>query len=326
MKNIAKVVLIFLSFSLFSCETNTAENQEEIIDEYYLQAVTSSGKVYKIGNNTGEAAVIAQIPTQHNLLILQSICRVDSKIYAIESSYIPNPNRLIIYDLNQNSTSHVQLVFPNSILSAMSEPFVVTMKHNGSQFLALVVDTSGNSSRLVAIDDQSFEVTDLGIYFTTMNVTSTVWIENDLFISTMQNGLYKINLSTNSITELLDNGNRIYGTRLSKISNSKLAVLKRINSLMNGVKPFEYDLTLNTFTDKSLGNNYSVGSVYGNSFFYQDEVLDFVFLEEYDGTSNDGSIVEFPSHIIKANYTTNEIKTVRLPQREDNIIIIGIVE
>mgnify|MGYP007061002439 CR=1 FL=1 len=259
--------------------------------------------------------------------MLSTICRVDSKIYAFEVIAYPLQT-FLIYDELTNSTTTAQLAFPNSITSVMNGPIISSLKYNGSELIALVIEEySNNQGRIVSIDLESYEVTDLGISFPQKDVVSIELIDNDLFLATLQNGLIKVDLSNGSITELTDDGNRIKGTRLTKISDSKLAVMNRISGFVNGIKPFEYDLTNNTFSDKSLGNNYAVGSITGKSFFYQGEVLDFVFVENNEEEPNeDGSIVEYSNYILKDNYQTNEIKTVKVSKKEANIVIVDIVE
>ena len=157
---------------------------------------------------------------------------------------------------------------------------ISNLKYNGSELIGLVVDEySNNPSKIVSIDLENYEVTDLGISFPQKDVFSMELINNDLFLTTKQNGFIKLDLNNSSVTELTDNGNRITGTRLTKISDSKLALMKLISGYVNGIKPFEYDLTNNTFSDKSLGINYFVGSVNGKSFFHNGEVLELVTVE-----------------------------------------------
>lgn len=327
MKKISISLFVFmLSVFIYSCGSSDDNSDVVVVDDYYLQAVTSGGKIYKIGNNTGEATQTGQIPTQFNTIILQSICSVDSKVYAFEGSYFPSPNRLLIYDKLTNTTTFEQIILPPSILSTMGDPFITTMKYNGSKFIAVVVDNMGNTNKVISINPNTYEVTDLELSFVDMNPISIELINDDLFIATAHNGLHKVNINANSTTELLDNGNRIIGLRIAKMSNSKLIVMKHINSIVNGIKPFEYDLNLSTFSDKSLGNNYAVGNIRGNSFFYNGEVLDLVYLEGNDEPSNGGGIVQFPTHLLKVNYQTNNIKTVKVSKHEANIVIVGVVD
>lgn len=343
MKKISVFLSVFvMSIFALSCESSDditdnnqnveipEEEEEEIIivDDYNLLAVTSEGEVYKIGNNTGEVNQIGQIPTLYNLIMLSTICKVDSKIYAFEVIAYPSQT-FLIYDELTNSTTTTQLTFPSSITSVMNGPIISNLKYNGSELIALVIEEYSNiQSRVVSIDLESYEVTDLGISFPQKDIISMELINNDLFAATSQNGLIKIDLNNGSVTELQDNGNRIVGTRLTKISDSKLAVMKIIPGIFNGIKPFEYDLSNNTFSDKSLGNNYAVGNITGKSFFHNGEVLELVFIENNEEEPNeDGSIVFHPNYILKANYQTSEIKTVKvLNEQEANIVIIGIVE
>jgi len=326
MKKISVFLSVFI-MSIFALSCGSSDDiidnnqnievpEDEVVDDYNLLSVTSEGDIYKIGNNTGAVNQIGQIPAQHNLIMLSTVCKVDAKIYAFEAIAYPSQT-FLIYDELTNSTTTMQLTFPNSIASVMNGPMFSNLKYNGSELVALVIDEySNNPSKVVSIDLQSYEVTDLGISFPQRDIISTELINNDLFLTTRQNGFIKLDLNTGSVTELTDNGNRITGARLTKISDSKLALMKLISGYVNGIKPFEYDLSNDTFSDKSLGINYFVGSVNGKSFFHNGEVLELVSIEN-----------EIGQYILKANYQTNEIKTVKiLNEYEANIVIIGIVE
>jgi hypothetical protein len=321
-----KLPLLLLAFSLFnfSCSSDdsgtpvTPEPEiPEVTDDFKFLSVNSAGKIFEIGNNTGYTETIGHITSQANLLMLSTICNVGSKIYAIESSYVPAPNILTIYDKVTKTTTTQQLTLPTTITTLMNDPFITNLEYNGSEFIAIVSDnmSSHNPPRMISINPQNYQTTDLEISFTQRDVISTELINNKLYVSTQQ-GLLEINLTTKTITELQANGTQIVATRLAKISNTRLALMCFVPGVVNGVKPFEYNLTNNTLTEKATGNVAGVGHPSGASIFHNDQYLNLVFTTE----SKFG--------ISKINYEINQAQFVELNHDliGSNAIIVDILE
>jgi len=322
MKKKLIVLLTLISLFTISCSNSdeTSDNTLPVVDNYKLLSVSSEGKILEIGNNTGDIKIIGQIKNQFNLIQLSSICNVSSKIYAIEASYVPSPNILLIYDKSTGVTTTHQIIFPTSIATTMADPFITNIEYNGSELIAIVSENQPNNSRpnkIISINLQNYETTDLNINFYQRSLTSTELISDKLYVSTRNEGLIKIDLTQKIVTELKDNGAQINATRLAKISSTKLCIMKLgIPQYINGVKPFEYNLETNLLSDKSSGDVFAVGNITGGSKFHNEEYLNFVFNTD----SKFG--------ILKINYTNNERKFVALDRDivSANTIIIDIIE
>lgn len=319
-----KLPLLLLAFSLFnfSCSsddsgTTPVTPEPEVTDDFKLLSVNSAGKIFEIGNNTGHTETIGHITSQANLLMLSTMCNVGSKIYAIESSYVPAPNILTIYDKVSKTTATQQLTLPTSITTLMNDPFITNLEYNGSEFIAIVSDnmSSHNPARMISINLQNYQITDLEINFSQRDVISTELINNNLYVSTRQ-GLLEINLATKTVTELQANGAQIIATRLAKIGNTKLALMRFVPGVVNGTKPFEYNLTNNTLTEKAVGNVAGVGHPSGGSLLHNGEYLNLVF-------TNDSKF-----GVSKINYETNQAQFVVLNHDVigSNAIIVDILQ
>lgn len=326
MKKLPILLLTFVSLFSFSCSDSeenpviTPEVPEEIVDDFKLLSVTSEGKIFEIGNNSGETTTVGQITNVANLIQLSTICQVGSKIYALESSYVPAPNILIVYDKLTGATTTQQLVLPLSVSSTMMDPFITNLEYNGSEIIAVVSENMPNDShpnKIISINLQNYETTDLNINFFQRTLRSTELIGNKLYISTHSEGLLEVDLTLKTVTELQANGTHVNATRLVKLSNTKLGLMKfGVPQVVNGVKPFEFDLANNTLSDKSAGNYFAVGNVTGGTVFHEEEYLNIVF--------NENS--EFG--ILKINYANNEREFVPLDPNVlgGNAIILGVNE
>lgn len=316
MKKFPLLLLTLVSLLVMSCESE--ESTSAIVDDFKLLTVTSEGKIFKIGNNTGNTENIGQIANQSNLIMLSTICNVGSTIYALEASYVPAPNRLIIYNKTNNTTTTQQIILPASLSSTMLDPFITNIEYNGTELIAIVSENMPDNShpnKIITINLQNYQTTDLNIAFYQRSLASTELINDKLYVSTRTEGLLKIDLTLNTVTELQANATRINATRLVKVSNSKLGLMKfGYPEFVNGVKPFEFDLTNNSLIDKSQGAVFAVGNTSGGTVFYNDEYLNLVF--------NTNSSLG----ILKMNYNSNVTNFVPLNQSVlgSNTTIIGI--
>lgn len=321
MKKASLLILTAISLLILSCESTneTINNPAPVTDEYRLLTVTSEGGVFEIGNNTGTTTKVGQITNQANLIMLPSVCNTGTKIYALEATYVPNPNILIVYNKTTGTTNTVQLTLPSSITSSMTDPFVNTLEYNGTELIAVVNENMPNNTRpnkIISINLQTYEVTDLEISFFQRIITSTAFINNNLYLTTSQ-GFLKINLIDKYVTEIMRNGQRFAGTRIANIDNSKIALMEfGIPVLSNGVKPFECNIDNNTFTDKSSGHNFGTGNINGDSVFYHGEFLNIVFRED----SSFG--------LLKLNYQNSAINFVPLSYNQlgGNTVIADIID
>lgn len=321
MKKLPLFLLTLMSLFVLSCGGSDESSEEipEIIDDYKLLSINSEGGIFEIGNNTGDTHIIGQITTVTNLIQLATICNIGTKIYSIEASYVPSPNILTIYNkLNGTTTTH-QLILPPSVESAMFDPFITNLEYNGSEIIALVSESEPNNSRpnkIISINLENYQTTDLEIDFFQRTLRSTELINDNLYVSTISEGLLKINLTNKTVTELQADGNEVNGTRLAKIGNNRLALMKPIPGVVNGVKPFEFNLDTNTFSDKSMGDYFALGNTTGGTVFHNDQYLNIVFNQE----SKLG--------LLKVNYENNATEFIELDYDilDGNAMIVDVIE
>ena len=325
MKKLSILLLTLVSLFTMSCSNSDEapeqqpEIPEEIVDDFKLLSVNSAGKIFEIGNNSGQITTVGQISTVANLLQLSTICQIDSKIYGLESSYAPAPNIMIVYDKITGTTTSHQLVLPPSVSTVMNDPFIKNLEFDGSQLIAIVSENMPSSNhpvRVISINPQNLQTTDLNISFFQRSLTSTELIGNKLYISTRTEGLLELDLVSKTITELQSGGNRINGTRLAKLSNTKLGLMRfNVPNVVNGIKPFEFDLSTNLLSDKSAGNFFALGNVTGGTIFYN-EYLNFV----YDENADFG--------ILKINYSNNEKEFIEISGNitGSSTLILDIIE
>ena len=312
------LILLLTSVSLLVISCGPEESTSAIGDDFKLLTVTSEGKIFRIGNNTGNTENIGQIANQSNLIMLSTICNVGSTIYAFEASYVPVPNRLIVYNKLNNTTTTNQIILPASLTNTMLDPFITNIEYNGTELIAIVSENMPDNShpnKIIAINLQNYLTTDLNIAFYQRSLASTEIINDKLYVSTKTEGLLEIDLTQHTVTELQANTTRINATRLVKVSNSKLGLMKfGYPEYVNGVKHFEFDLTNNSLTDKSQGAIFAVGNTSGGTVFYNGEYLNLVF--------NTNSSLG----ILKMNYSNNVTNFVQLNQSVlgSNTTIIGI--
>lgn len=298
---------LLLSILILFISCTSSDSNDNVSDDYKLITVNSEGEIFDIGNNTGIISQIGQINAPNNLLILSSIVNLDSKILSVEAN-VSSPNVIFEYNKSNNTTTNINLNIPNSVTSSMNEPFLGSMTFDGNSILAVVNENLPNNthpSKLISIDPQTYNVTDLDISFYQVGVTSILYANGKLYISTLNNGILEVDLSLKTVNAITSN---IGTTRLIKINETTLAY----NQLggtnwVNAMKPYEINLTNNNISDKSQNIFYTLGNINGNGFYTNSEVINIVFK-----LNNDFGF-------LKMNYITNETKFVPL-----NVEMIGV--
>ncbi|MEZ4853364.1 hypothetical protein [Flavobacterium sp.] len=315
MKNLLlSILIVFISCdSANEAPTNETNNEnnnnqnEVVTDTYKIVTANSEGKIFEIGNNTGTINQIGQITTQDNLLMLTSFINFNTKIICKEAN-IPLANVIYEYDKATNTTSTINITIPSSVTSTMNEPFLAQMTFDGNSILAVVNENLPNSthpSKIVAIDPETYTITDLEISFYQVGITSLVYANDKLYMSSLNNGILEVDLNLKTVTQITTT---VGASTLAKIDNTTLSYTQLGGTnWVNACKPFEINLTNNVVTDKSQNTFYSLGNIYSNGFCTDEEVLNLVFKQ----TNQFG--------LLKLNYTTNEVKFVAINQNSISV-------
>jgi len=66
MKKLSLLLLVFVALFTLSC--SNSNETTTIVDDYKLLSVTSEGKIFEIGNNTGNTINIGQITNQSKFI------------------------------------------------------------------------------------------------------------------------------------------------------------------------------------------------------------------------------------------------------------------
>lgn len=324
MKNIKlKYLLLFFALTLFSCgksDDEVVEEQEiEITNDYNLIALNNKGKLYYIGNNTGEINQIGQLNLESDgsLLATTSFVALNEKIYAIEfrTDGSGPRNNLLTYDLGNNVSDLTQLKIPNTIPG--DDRAIGPMVVDGNNLIGILFESSTTSNQpkhVVHINLENYEVTDFGVVNLEDSITSMVKIESKLYVSNNNEGTVIVDLTTNVVDEIKINNNPLNASRMAKINNSELAIMQFPQD-SGGFKPKVFNLLNQTISDNSIEENYGLVTIYGNTIIKNQVYLNLI-------SSTDLNLY---FGILKTNFQTNENTIVEINTTDinGNMIILG---
>ncbi|WP_418639032.1 hypothetical protein [Winogradskyella sp.] len=317
-------LILFLLINALSCDSSSDEINNSTTDDYNLLVVDDLGKVYEIGNNTGNIEQTGTINKQIDgtFLGLGTITSTEDKIYAIEYFYDPGPvNNLLIFDKQTGTTEIIRLEIPENLIG--DENAIAGLTTYGSKLIAILTEDlylNNNIKNIVSIDLETYQIEDLGITFYENGITSMEYTNDKVYISTINEGFLEINLNTSSVNNLQFSDTIINGGKLAVIDNNRIALMQfdHNNNITNDFKPVELDITNQTFTDKSNNNLFGYATPSGTSIYKNDEYINLFSsadLEIYYG-------------ILKCNFETNTIDMVTINSTtiNRNMVIIGTVD
>lgn len=317
-------LILLLFISIFSCDSSSDDANNNISDNYSLLVVDNLGKVYEIGNNTGEIEQIGTITKQIDgtFLSLGTIAASEEKIYAIEYFYDPGPiNNLLIFDKQSGTTEMVPLEIPNNLIG--DENAIISLATYGSNLIAVLTENAlqnNTTKNIVSINLETYQLEELGITFNEDGIASMQILNDRIYISTGNEGFLEIDLSTNSVNNLQFNNTIINGGKLAIINNNRIALMQFIhdNNIFNDFKPIELDLINQTFTDKSNNNLYGYANPSGTTIYKNGEYINLFSSSE----------LEVYYGILKCNFETEAIEMVTINSTtiNRNMIIVGTVE
>ena len=321
-------LILFLLLSVLTCDSSSDDSSDNpnnnVTDDYNLLVIDNLGKVYEIGNNTGDIEQTGLINKQIDgtFISLSTITSFEEKIYAIEYFYNPGPtNNLLIFDKQSGTTEIVPLEIPNNLIGDENTIFALT--NDGSNLIAVMSETAyqvNSTKHLVSIDLETYQIEELGITLNEDKITSIQNFNNRVYISTLTEGFLEINLNTNTVNTLQFSNTIINGGKLAVIDNDRIALIKfdHSNNITNDFKPIELDLINQTFTDKSNNNSYGFVNPSGTSIYKNDEYLNLFSSSEF----------EVYYGILKSNFETDTIEMVTINSTDfnRNMIIIGTVD
>jgi len=235
MKFLMKFSAIIYVALLFSCsnDTSTSSENNQIKDDFSYLTVNASGKIQKIGNNTGKISSFSQVEglSSGNFVNLNTITSNSEKIFLI--NYIPPVNRLYIFDKKTKTTISKELVFPKEIMGV--EPILASLIWDESKntLYGIIVDNPYNNSPknkcyFIKINPENLAITYEGLTFN-QTTSGTIFLNNNKVYSSFNNDGFtiEIDLANNTAKSILFNNSKISFIKASAYDNNTTYCLRQ---------------------------------------------------------------------------------------------------
>jgi hypothetical protein len=222
MKFLTKITtLICISF-FFSCSSDTPSSvtpeDNQVKDDFSYLSVNASGKIEKIGNNTGKISPYSNFEglNQSNFINLNTIASNSEKIFVI--NHIPPTDKLYIFDRKTKTTTSKVLVYPKEIIG--EEPSMTSFTWDESKKTLygiivnnLLINSTDHLCYFVKIDPNTLEVSYQGINFK-QTASYTTFLNNDNLYSSYNNdNTFEIDLANNNSKTVFFNNSKISFTK-----------------------------------------------------------------------------------------------------------------
>lgn len=292
MKSILKLLALNCAIFFVSCsgETATEVNQNQIKDDFSYITVNSTGKINKIGNNTGDISYYSEFNgvNPSSFLNLNTISSNSNKMFVAE--HLPPKDKLFVFDKNTNSTISKELIYPIAITG--TEPTLVSLQWNEltNQLFGIIASNpylNGNDlCYFVTINPVNFEVIYSGISFNQKGSFSTFINGNKFYSTSINDQTIEINPANNTSKPLLFNSinSSVLFTKAGMSLNSMLFGVKAVTGNVIGVSLVKFDLATNTSTAILPNEVYGIINASGKGFI--------------DNTTN-----QYVNYVIKDNQT-----------------------
>lgn len=273
MKFLLKILPIICVVFFFSCSGDSPSEVKQVKDDFSYLVVNSTGKINKIGNNTGAISTYSAFNgvNPSSFLNLNTVSSNANKIFLVE--HLPPTDKLFVFDKTTHLTTSNVLVYPNSITGV--EPTLISLQWNeSSNQLFGIIDSNPYSygsalCYFVTINPTTFEVNYSGISFN-QNGSFSTFINGNKFYSSCYNNdnVIEINPENNTSKQLLFNGSSspVSFTRAAISTNNILYGMKSSLGYINGVCLVKFDLQNNTYTDILPNEVYGLVNLSGKGF------------------------------------------------------------
>lgn len=243
------LAISFIGLFLFSCSNDSSTPQEK--DDFSYLAVTSSGEINKIGNNSGKISAYAQFEgAQTTTINPGTIASNSEKIFLTE--HYPPEDKLFIFDKSSKTTISKKLVYPKEIKG--DEPTISSLTWDDNQKIlyGIVIGfpylgTFANNSFLVKIDPTTFEVTYLGLNFD-QTVSLSTFRNNKKLYTSSRTETFEIDLENYSAKKILINNTSFTFSHAAVYSPNVIYCLKN-NIGSTGISISKINLADNTSED-----------------------------------------------------------------------------
>lgn len=308
----------FASLFLLSCSSDSPSTNNELVkDDFNYLSVNFSGKINKIGNNSGKLTPYAQFEgLTSNTINLSTIVSNSEKIFLIEH-YPPN-DKLFIFDRNTKTTTSKKLIYPSQIMG--EEPTMVSLNWDDSKKILYGIvlgtpylGTFKDNSYFVKIDPNTFEVTYKGLNFDQTASISNFFNGSKIYSSYPTTDTFEIDVENNTAKKVLFKNSKFTFSKAAVYDNNTVYCLKNIAGTA-GVTITKINLIDYTYEDflstEGLGNGMQNGSG-----FLDKSTNEYVCYMVKDGYFS----------LVKFNILTKEYKYFKLTSNssiDDNLVII----
>ncbi len=297
------------------------DDADTTTDTYELIAVTDLGDIVAIGNNTGELRRIDQVNDVNTLGSMGNIASSEAAIYYLDRYYDPGPiTELIVYDRLAQTQDRRVLNFPPTITG--NDIGIVHLFWSQDQLIAFIAPDVLTGQPpifyIATIDPVSYEMADTGVSVEASVITSVLQLDDTLYISSWDQTLSRVNLTTGLSQEVVSSTTPLYGSRMAQISAHQIAMLQSEPGFIGGGKPVIVDIETGAVNFSDDPTVYGMVSIFGAT--------------KYDAPSNTYfnlvGLYETDSYleILKVNTNTGSQTTTRVNTTSisRNIIIIDI--
>jgi hypothetical protein len=321
MKLLLRLLALNCAIFLVSCsgETATEVDLNQVKDDFNYVTVNSSGKINKIGNNTGAISAYGEFSgvNPSSFLNLNTISSNTDKMFLVE--HLPPTDKLFVFDKNTSLSISKELVYPTSITG--SEPTLVSLQWNDSTNLLFGIIAANpyldgdDLCYFVTINPVNFEIVYSGISFNQKGSFSTFINDNKFYSSSINDQTVEINPVNNTSTPLLFNSTNssVSFTKAGMSSNNVLFGIKAATGNVIGVSLVKFDLSSNTSTAILPNEVYGVINAAGKGFIdiINNQYINYVIKENQTG-------------LLKYNISSNSTEFVAVSKsgRDNNLVII----
>lgn len=302
-----------------SGETATEVDLNQVKDDFNYVTVNSSGKINKIGNNTGAISAYGEFSgvNSSSFLNLNTISSNTDKMFLVQ--HLPPTDKLFVFDKSTSLTISKELVYPTSITG--SEPTLVSLQWNESANLLFGIIAANpyldgdDLCYFVTINPVNFEIVYSGISFNQKGSFSTFINDNKFYSSSINDQTVEINPANNTSTPLLFNSTNssVLFTKAGMSSNNVLFGVKAATGNITGVSLVKFDLSSNTSTAILPNEVYGVINAAGKGFIdkISNQYINYVIKSNQTG-------------ILKYNISSNSTEFVAVNKSgiDNNMVII----
>ncbi|MBU2525406.1 MAG: hypothetical protein KKC03_02250 [Bacteroidetes bacterium] len=301
--NFKSIFFGLLMLSLYACSGSGSdepiENEVPLQDVFNFLIISDKGELHAVGNNSAHAKKVGNIEGVSDFILLNNFTLNNTHIYKSLQEFNEVPEFfMLVYNRASKTTEKHKLHVPTGIEAPSPSLFNLAWSEQGVYALLVKdIDIQSPFMHLVKVNVDDYTLTDLGIQVPFKEFTSMELLNNSLYLSTWNAGIWQINLSDGEAKELLFNGESIGGSRLAAIDNNRLAFMKSHSFILNAATPVELNLLDQTYIAKGSLDFVGLVDVMGKGYYdiSENEYINII-------TSNTLNVI---NGLLKTNFRNN---------------------